>query len=74
MQVGLPVVAPNLRYARELCADAAEYFEPGDAKALATTVLRAEARRDTLRTLERKRANRLVAALPVERFVDVILS
>jgi glycosyltransferase involved in cell wall biosynthesis len=74
MQVGLPVVAPDLPYARELCAEAAEYFEPGNAKALVAAILRAETRRDTLLDLGTKRASQLEADLPFERLVDLILS
>ncbi len=74
MQVGLPVVAPDLPYARELCAEAAEYFEPGNAKALVAAILRAKTRRDTLLDLGTKRASQLEAVLPFERLVDVILS
>jgi len=74
MQVGLPVVAPDLSYSRELGGEAVEYFEPGNAKALVAAILRAETRRDTLLDLGTKRASQLEADLPFERLGDVILS
>ncbi len=73
MQVGLPVIAPDLPYAREICTEAAQYFQPGNAEDLAKAINVAESRRETLKLLGTTRTSRLAGKMPFERWVDLIL-
>jgi glycosyltransferase involved in cell wall biosynthesis len=38
MHMGLPIVCPNLAYARELCADGAIYFDPSSIESLRSAI------------------------------------
>jgi glycosyltransferase involved in cell wall biosynthesis len=46
MWIGLPIVCPDLPYARTLCGDVAIYFDPGSIDSLRTAVSELQARLD----------------------------
>lgn len=46
MAVGLPIVCPDLPYARNLCGDVAIYFDPGSAESLRGAIAQLNARLD----------------------------
>jgi glycosyltransferase involved in cell wall biosynthesis len=75
MNVGIPVIAADRPYAHDVCEDAAVFFDPLDASALAHRITRVlcdeDLRRDLVcrgRDIIRKRR----AARPYERMVDIV--
>lgn len=73
MQCGLVVVAPDLPYARELCGDAAVYFEAGDVGGLVSALAQAESRRQEYVLKGLGRAAELELARPFEVLSDLVL-
>lgn len=73
MQSGLLVVAPDLPYARELCGDAAVYFEAGDVGGLVSALAQAESRRQEYVLKGLGRAAELELARPFEVLSDLVL-
>ena len=74
MASGLPVVAANLAYARELCGDAAMYFDPFSAYDLARQISRLVADpllRKELRQRGRSRVRQMDWSLHVKRLVHL---
>ena len=74
MAAGVPVVAADRGYAHDLCGDAALYFDPLDAEALARTLrslLSTDGLADRLRTLGMRRAAALKDGRPYERLIDL---
>jgi glycosyltransferase involved in cell wall biosynthesis len=73
---GLPVVAADRPYARDVCAEAAAYFDPLDPKSLAAT-LETVIRSDALRARLRERGASLVAQRrrnrPYTRLIDLVM-
>ena len=47
MWIGLPIICPDLPYARALCGEHAIYFDPNDAASLKSAVVALIKRRDS---------------------------
>jgi len=74
--VGTPVVAADRPYARDVCGDAALYFDPLDPESLArqlALILCDETLRLRLAESGHKRAAARSAARPYERLVDLVV-
>lgn len=74
MSSGLPVVASNLPVHREICGEAALYFERFDAEVLAETVMRvlqSRDKRDEMAALGRELSRKFSWAVHVEQILQV---
>jgi len=73
MRMGCPVAAADRPYAREICGDAAVYFNPLVPEDIADTLIRLDEDDDLRRELIRKGREReasLAAAKPYDRLID----
>lgn len=77
MRCGMPILTSNYDFAREVCADAALYFDPLDPSAIASVIARLASQPETVRHLqsrarERARLHCLTWSDVTRQYVEVL--